>query len=141
MTSDDAARERDGFQEAVRQGRVSQGPDGALIVDGPADDPTFPEVEIIRRAVTLLRARIGGATPGPWTAGSDGLVWPATIGDPVSGSTQVEDADHIAALADPIVARTIADWLDVGANPYACVNLTPMVAFARAYLREGGTPA
>lgn len=30
----------------------------------------------------------------------------------------------------------VADWLDIGANPYACVNLDPMLAVANAYLSD-----
>lgn len=32
----------------------------------------------------------------------------------------------------------VAGWLDVGANPYACVHRAPMLAVAQAYLRKEG---
>lgn len=35
-------------------------------------------------------------------------------------------------------ALAVADWLDVGANPYACVQHAPMVVVARAFLGEAG---
>lgn len=43
-----------------------------------------------------VRARMDAATPGPWTAHDDGLVWPERMGDPVSGSTEMADAEFIA---------------------------------------------
>ncbi|GAA4681242.1 hypothetical protein [Phytohabitans rumicis] len=43
-----------------------------------------------------IRARLAAATAGPWRAHPDGLVWADRPGDPVSGSTEVEDAEFIA---------------------------------------------
>jgi hypothetical protein len=48
-----------------------------------------------------VRARIEAATPGPWKTGGDGLVWADRLGDPVSASTEPEDAEFIAnAITD-----------------------------------------
>lgn len=46
--------------------------------------------------------------------------------------------EHCEAL-NPAVALAIADWLEIGSNPHACVDLAPMVAVARAYLGEPDT--
>ena len=43
-----------------------------------------------------IRARLSVATPGPWTAHDDGLVWADRPGDPVSGSVEIADATFIA---------------------------------------------
>lgn len=68
-------------------------------------------VEEIRKAAALMRERAGKASFGPWWAASDGLVWADRPGDPVSGSEQVEDAQHIASW-HPTVALAVADWLE-----------------------------
>lgn len=39
----------------------------------------------------------------------------------------------------PAVALAVADWLEIGSNPHACVDLAPMVSVARAYLGEPDT--
>ncbi|MEU7771250.1 hypothetical protein AB0C44_07980 [Micromonospora taraxaci] len=44
-----------------------------------------------------IEARATAATAGPWTTGEDGLVWPPQMGDPVSGSVWLPDAEFIAA--------------------------------------------
>ncbi|MBM0274111.1 hypothetical protein [Micromonospora tarensis] len=46
--------------------------------------------------VAALRVLINEADRAPWTAHPDGLVWSEQIGDPVSGSAQVENAVFIA---------------------------------------------
>ncbi len=92
------------------------------------------DVDLLAEAATKMRERAKDASPSPWSTGDDGLVWSMRAGDPVSGSTEVEDARHIAAFADPAVAYAVADWLDTGANRYACVDRAPMLAVARAYL-------
>lgn len=69
------------------------------------------DIETIREAAALMRQRAVAATDGPWIAAGDGLVWAERPGDPVSGSTEPEDAEHIAAW-HPAVALAIADWLD-----------------------------
>lgn len=45
-----------------------------------------------------LRKLVDAATRAPWTAHPDGLVWSTLIGDPVSGSAVVADAEFIAAV-------------------------------------------
>ena len=72
-------------------------------------------VETLQAAAAKLRELVKKATPGPWTAHSDGLVWPERMGDPVSGSTEQEDAEWIA-FAHPGVAEPLADWLDAQAE-------------------------
>ena len=49
-----------------------------------------------------IRARCAAATAGPWTAHDDGLVWPERMGDPVSGSEQLDDAEFIAAARSDV---------------------------------------
>jgi hypothetical protein len=92
------------------------------------------DVDLLREVAALIRERAKDASPSPWSTDADGLVWSMRAGDPVSGSTEVEDARHIAAFADPAVAYAVADWLDLGANPYWCGEREPMYAVARAYL-------
>lgn len=55
-----------------------------------------------------IAARAATATPGPWTAHDDGLVWADRIGDPVSGSVEQADAAFIAA-ARTDVERLLAE--------------------------------
>lgn len=90
-------------------------------------------VEELRAAATAMRDRALAATPAPWDFATDGLVWALPPGDPVSGSSDVADAEHIAGW-DPAVALAIADWLESGANPYSCHDREPMLKVARAYL-------
>jgi hypothetical protein len=53
-----------------------------------------------------IEARANAATEGPWVAHPDGLVWTERPipGDPVSGSTEVEDAEFIAAARADVPA-------------------------------------
>lgn len=102
-------------------------------------------VELIREAARLIRERAEAATPGPWESldGGDRLIawkldpsgqfdddWDYVVDEPIGNSA---NAEHIASW-HPGVALLVADWLDIGANPYACVDREPMVALARAYL-------
>lgn len=98
-------------------------------------------VELLRRAAKVLREAAEAASAGPWHAHPDGLVWPERIGDPVSGSTEVEDADYIA-LMHPPVALALADWLNLKAD---CAGVWPgdmtetdrtALVVARTILRE-----
>ncbi|MFI1194027.1 hypothetical protein ACH4T9_12330 [Micromonospora sp. NPDC020750] len=63
-------------------------------------------VESPRDALDLdaIRRREQAATPAPWTAHPDGLVWSTLIGDPVSGSVLVVDAEFIAAARTAVPA-------------------------------------
>lgn len=114
----------------------------------------FPAVDTIRRAATLMRERATNATLGPWRydrdlgdAYSHGVIisespnvhgWDRVVVEAdLSTAQQRDQVEHIAAWS-PTVALAVADWLDIGANPYACVNIEPMLAVARAYLREAG---
>lgn len=51
-----------------------------------------------------IKARADAASAGPWTAERDGLVWAPRLGDPVSGSTEMEDAEFIAAARADVPA-------------------------------------
>lgn len=67
--------------------------------------------DLLRRAAAKLREHASAASASPWVAEADGLVWPPRIGDPVSGSTEVEDAEYIARMHPP-VALALAELLD-----------------------------
>ncbi|MFG2165551.1 hypothetical protein [Micromonospora chersina] len=105
-------------------------------------------VELLREAASLLRQRAQAATTGPWYEDStDGIYayggpdvdCPTVFFRAASGT--YADVQHAAAFASPPVALAVADWLDTGANQYACVDREPMVRVARAYLNaEGGEP-
>lgn len=82
----------------------------------------------IRDQIAVIRAQIAederiakAASAGPWHYGSDGLVWAPRSGDPVSGSTEVEDAEHITrwdpkrVLAEVKIKRELLDCF-VGAT-------------------------
>lgn len=72
-------------------------------------------------SIDEIRARVEVATPGPWRAHPDGLVWAERPGDPVSGSTETEDAEFIAH------ARTDVPWLldRLDQIRRLCENYTP----------------
>lgn len=55
-----------------------------------------------------IEARANAASAAPWTTGGDGLVWAPRLGDPVSGSTEMEDAEFIAD-ARTTVPRLVAE--------------------------------
>ena len=78
------------------------------------------DVELLRRAADHMRQRANAATPGPWLAHDGGLVWPGDLrlGDPVSGSTELPDAEHIASW-HPAVALAVADLMDNAADAMA----------------------
>lgn len=78
--------------------------DGYLKIPGspPLDSSSQPiDTEAVRR-------RVEAATPGPWTAHDDGLVWPERMGDPVSGSTELADAEFIAHARSDVPALLAA---------------------------------
>jgi len=54
--------------------------------------------------LTAIKKRVEAASAGPWTAAQDGLVWAGRLGDPVSGSTDLEDAEFIAACRTDVPA-------------------------------------
>lgn len=92
--------------------------------------------DLLRRAAAKLREHAKAASLAPWDSASDGLVWPDRTGDPVSGSTEVEDADYIA-LMHPPVALALADWLDSAARDAEEIGPDPFaLRAARAVLRE-----
>lgn len=53
-----------------------------------------------------IEARANAATEGPWTAYPDGFVWTKQpiLGDPVSGSVELADAQFIAAARQDVPA-------------------------------------
>lgn len=63
--------------------------------------------DLFRLAADKLRKQTEQATPGPWKAEDDGLVWPDRMGDPVSGSSLIEDANYIEMM-QPAVAVALA---------------------------------
>jgi hypothetical protein len=71
--------------------------------------------DLLHRAAAKLRLYASHASRGQWDAADDGLVWSARPGDPVSGSTEREDAEYIA-LMHPPVALALADLLDEAAR-------------------------
>ncbi|MGW1059318.1 hypothetical protein [Micromonospora rubida] len=68
-----------------------------------------------------IRTLTAAATPGPWTAHPDGLVWSTLIGDPVSGSLLVADADFIAA-ARTAVPALLAKLAQPCGSCHPCTN-------------------
>lgn len=58
-------------------------------------------------AADRLDALIAAASPFPWIAHPDGLVWPARIGDPVCAAALPEDAQLIATLAAAVSALAV----------------------------------
>lgn len=104
------------------------------------------DIEILRDAAELMRQRANAASDGPWSAYTDGLVWAGRLGDPVSGSTEPEDAEHIASW-HPVVALAVADSLDHAARTLGYLDarghkpapngwVNSCLAIARAYLAE-----
>lgn len=105
------------------------------------------DVDLLREAAAKMRERAENASDGRWTTGTDGLVWAPRLGDPVSGSSDERDAEHIASW-DPTVALAVARWLDDAADCHVqdentgvawtdCTTAERAVEVARAYLRSG----
>jgi hypothetical protein len=99
----------------------------------------FPHVDLIARAAKLMRERAEAAnTDSARTPYSDQRIAPV---DPSQWGGMVDNylggpiGAHCASWT-PATALAVASWLDIGANPYACIGLAPMVAVARAYLAE-----
>jgi hypothetical protein len=94
--------------------------------------------DLLQRAAAKLREAAEAATRGPWDNADDGLVWPERMGDPVSGSTEVEDAAYIA-LMHPPVAEALADALESASKLCDRVDndvFAELEHVARAILRE-----
>lgn len=91
--------------------------------------------DLLRRAAAKLRLYVSHASRGPWNAHDDGLVWADRLGDPVSGSVELEDAEYIA-LMHPPVALALADWLEAEDAATDIVINAQAAALARAVLRE-----
>lgn len=118
---------------------------------------SFPHVDLIARAARLMRERAQAASPGPWLVQQNGSILHsgpstsslnerlgtyvvASVGAYDLGLPSDADAQYIGSW-HPAVALAVADWLDIGANPYACVDSAPMLAVARAYLGEADPQA
>ena len=91
-------------------------------------------VETLRAAAALLREIGAEAMDGPWETGGDGLVWARRMGDPVSGSTEPEDAAWIA-LVHPGLAEPLADWLDDVALMIAALKNVPSSVVEEAVVK------
>lgn len=98
--------------------------------------------ELLREAACLMRERAEAATPGPWEAFGDHLVWPSEKGpaanDPILamfGEAHDESATHIASW-HPAVAIAVADWLEVTERDTGSSSTAYHAALtvARAYL-------
>jgi hypothetical protein len=118
----------------ARELRRPPGPDG------------FPVPEMIGRAAALMRSRAEHANTDearrPYSDSRCDPVPEEEWGGLVDNYLGGEIGRHCMSWT-PAVALAVADWLTLGANPYACVDLAPMAAVARAYLGEPdpGRPA
>jgi len=99
--------------------------------------------EMIGRAARLMRERAEQAnTDEARRPYGDDRAYPvpeSDWGDLVDNYLGGDLGLHCASWT-PAVALAVADWLEIGSNPHACVDLAPMVAVARAYLGEPETP-
>ena len=105
------------------------------------------DIEIIRKAATLMRERANAATPGPWSnRRGPGEHVVRADGGSVADTVWREDRRHIASW-HPVVTLAVADWLDADVAKVERHRLAitfggaPMfppdphaVAIARAYL-------
>lgn len=86
-----------------------------------------------------LRRLADAATPEPWHSDDDGLVWGPTLGDPVSSSTEITDAEFIAAARTAVPA--LLDEVQRLTGLLAAANLRsptrPDIAAALTALTEG----
>ncbi|TBL44278.1 hypothetical protein EYA84_02215 [Verrucosispora sp. SN26_14.1] len=72
-----------------------------------------------------IEALTNAATDGPWVAHPDGLVWTEQprIGDPVSGSTEIADAEFIAVTRTAVpVLLVIAEAARYVVGDRRCVE-------------------
>jgi hypothetical protein len=103
------------------------------------DSAGFPIPEMIGRAATLMRERAeqanSDAARRPYGDSRCDPVPEQQWGEMVDNYLGGVVGQHCASWT-PAVALAVADWLEIGANPYACVDLGPMAAVARAYLGE-----
>lgn len=99
----------------------------------------FPHVELIRRAAEAIRRRAQAADTDdarrPYGR-RDADPVPSTQWGPLVDNYLGGEIGQHCMFWTPAAATAVADWLDIGANPYACVDLAPMIAVARAYLGE-----
>lgn len=102
---------------------------------------TETHADLLRRAAALMRERAEAATPGPWAnrRGPGEHVVRTDSGAPLANTGTRADRRHIASW-HPVVALTVADWLDTQAYNF---DVTPDVPsanaaliVARAYLGE-----
>lgn len=97
--------------------------------------------ELIGRAARLMRQRAEAANTDearrPYGNPRLDPVPESDWGREVDGYLGGPVGEHCASWT-PAVAIAVADWLEIGSNPHACVDLAPMVAVARAYLGEPG---
>lgn len=97
---------------------------------------TEDEFAVIRQFLADDERVAKAASPGPWDHGNDGLVWPPRIGDPVSGSTEIEDAEHIArwhplrVLALTSALRQALDEFHFEAREYEVIVMLARALYA-----------
>jgi hypothetical protein len=94
----------------------------------------------LRRAAALMRERAEEANTDdarrPYGDRNADPVPPAEWGALVDNYLGGKIGAHCAAWT-PAVALAVAEWLEIGADPYACVDSSPMLAVARAYVAGG----
>jgi hypothetical protein len=104
----------------------------------------FPIVDLIARAAAAMRERAEKANTNearrPYGDRRIDPVPESEWGGLVDNYLGGPVGQHCASWT-PAAAIAVADWLEVGANPYACVDLAPMAVVARAYLGEPDTDA
>ncbi|WP_329520537.1 hypothetical protein [Spirillospora sp. NBC_01491] len=89
-------------------------------------------VDELRAAATRLRETAAKATPGPWkTKGFGEFGWLVVDANPAGRfSVETEDNEHgradavWIALASPVLAEPLADWLEQCANDLAGAERT-----------------
>ncbi len=98
--------------------------------------------EMLGRTARLIRGRAQAANTAearrPYGDSRIAPVPESGWGDLVDNYLGGAIGQHCASWP-PAVALAVADWLETGSNPHACVDLAPMVAVARAFLGEPDT--
>jgi hypothetical protein len=72
------------------------------VADEAIAEPPVSAADLFRRAAARLLKNAGRASKAPWRLSEDGLVWPDCMGDPVSGSSELENAYYIEMMHPPV---------------------------------------